>query len=208
MKTSHFHDFQPLKLLLILLFVSGTAFGQFDLYLTGGAGLGNYFNEIERDKTQAGFELKSIFAGSLGAEMTWESPSRFKPFIGLNFSFTGADQEVRFDSIIGSHYRFQYLSVPIGLRIRIYKSLGFEASCVNSFQIANKSRNTVLPKAATWDIAVQPAIYYQYKRWRGGLSYYFGFNDALGYGYIGGSDFRHFNRIILFNFAYRLSSFN
>ncbi len=38
MKTSHFLDFQPSKLLLILLFVSGTAFGQFDLYLTGGAG--------------------------------------------------------------------------------------------------------------------------------------------------------------------------
>ncbi len=191
-----------------MLFVSSMTFGQFDLYLTAGAGFGNYFNEIERDKTQAGFELKSIIAGSLGAEMNWENPSRFKPFIGLNFSFTGANQELRVDTIPGSHYRFQYLAIPIGLRIRIYKSLGFEASCVNSFQIANKSRNTYLPKAATWDIAVQPAIYYQYKSWRGGLSYYFGFNDALGFGFIRESDFRHFNRIILFNIAYRLHSFD
>jgi hypothetical protein len=51
------------KLIILFFFISGAAFDQFDLYLTAGAGTGNYFNKIERDKTQAGFELKSVFAG-------------------------------------------------------------------------------------------------------------------------------------------------
>ncbi|KAF0131507.1 MAG: hypothetical protein FD155_31 [Bacteroidetes bacterium] len=196
------------KLIILFFFISGAAFGQFDLYLTAGAGIGNYLNKIERDKTQAGFELKSVFAGSFGADINWIRYSRINPFLGINFIFTGADQHHLSDVFPEYHFRFQYITVPIGLRVPIFKSLGFEASCVNSFQIANKTRNIDLPKTAAWDIGVQPAIYYQYKSWRGGLSYYFGFNDALGIGYLGELDFRYFNRIILFNLAYRLYSFD
>jgi hypothetical protein len=193
---------------IILVALSSTVFCQFDLYLTAGAGIGNYYNKIERDNTQAGFELKSIFAGSIGADISWVRYSRISPFLGLNFTFTGADQQHHSDVFPEYHFRFQYITVPIGIRLPFYKTLGIEASCVNSFQIANKSRNVDLPKTATWDIAVQPAIYYQHKSWKGSLSYFIGFNDALGVGYIGESDFRYYNRIILFNLAYRLYSFN
>ncbi len=193
---------------IILVALSSTVFCQFDLYLSAGTGFGNYYNKIERDNTQSGFELKPIFAGSIGADISWVRHSGISPFLGLNFTFTGADQQHLSNVFPEYHFRFQYITVPIGLRIPIFKSLGFEASCVNSFQIANKSRNIDLPKTVAWDIAVQPAIYYQYKSWRGGLSYYFGINDALGIGYLGELDFRYFNRIILFNLAYRLHTFN
>ncbi|KAF0131505.1 MAG: hypothetical protein FD155_29 [Bacteroidetes bacterium] len=201
--------FMKTKLIILFFFISSAAFGQIDLYLTAGAGTGNYFNTIERDPNKAGFELKSILAGSIGAAINWEKFTRIKPYLGINLVFTGADHHSKFNSdIIPNYYiRYSYITIPIGLRIPVYKFLGVEATCVNNFKVADNTRNMVYRDAATWDIGLQPAIYLQHKRWRGGLSYYFGFKDALGIGYLDDADFRFYNRIFLFNLSYKVHSF-
>jgi hypothetical protein len=194
------------KLIVILFLISNTAFSQFDLYLTAGLGTGNYFNTIERDPYSAGFEFKPTLAGSIGAELSWEKLKVVQPLVGINYVFTGANEYSKYNAyeISPVYFRFSYITLPIGFRVPIYKSFGLEATCVNSFRVAS---NTGFPEVPDWDIAVQPAIYFKYKNWRGTLTHYYGLKDAVGIGYLHSSDFRYFNRIFLVNIAYKVYSF-
>ncbi len=198
-----------IKLIIILAFVSSNAFSQFNLYATAGLGTGNYFNTTERDPDRAGFELKPTLAGSIGAELSWEKLKVVQPLIGINYVFTGSNHysKYNYDEIPPIYFRYSYISIPIGLRAPIYKSLGFGATCVNSFRVANKTRNFGVEHEPVWDISLQPAIYFQYQRWTGSLSYSYGLKDAVGFGYKFDWDFRFFNRIFLVNLAYKVYSF-
>jgi hypothetical protein len=197
-----------IKLIIILAFVSSNAFSQFDLYLIAGLGTGNYFNTNERAPHGAGFVLKPTLAGSIGAELSWQKLKVVQPLIGINYVFTGANHysKYNYDEIPPIYFRFSYISIPIGLRAPIYKLLGIEATCVNSFPVIKPK--VFVQDEPVWDIALQPAIYFQHQRWTGKLSYYYGFKDAVGNGYQYGTDFRFFNRIFLVNIAYKVYSSN
>ncbi|GEM_PF-3003067 len=211
MKTSHFYDFQPSKLLLILLFVSGTAFGQFDLYLTGGAGQSQHYSFDHKHQEMSGFTLNSAASLKLGASVEWSKHNFIHPFTGIQYTMLGSINKFGENYHVnpGTSYSFthNYITIPFGAGIPLYKTFGIDFSILNSFQLSNRSSEIIAVESRIWDAALQPGVYFKVRNWKASFTYYYGIRDVFGVGIKENTDLRFFNRAWHLNISYKVKTF-
>jgi len=204
--------FLPLKLLLILLCVSGMNYSQQDVFFTVGAGQSQHYSFDHKSQERSGFTLNPAVSLKIGAFLEWSKYSFVHPYTGIQYAMLGSLDKFGENYHVnpGTSYSFthNYITIPVGFDIPVYKAFGADLSILNSFQLSNRSSEIIAAESRIWDVAIQPGVYVKILGWKAGFTYYYGLRDVFGVGIKETTDLRFFNRAWHFNVSYKLKTFN
>jgi hypothetical protein len=164
------------KLIILFFFISGAAFGQFDLSLSVSGGLSKFNGQRFQNEN-----IESNFRFSTGLDLLVQlnKNKHIQPFAGCSFYVLQSNLVYPQDwSYVeeDNHFRFNYLRIPIGIEVPVFKQLGIRLALVNGFLVGGIETN---PEATKYEFGLQPGISYSFDKWKVGLDYYHGLTDVF-----------------------------
>lgn len=199
------------NLLFIFLVLAHSLTGQQDVYLTVGAGQSQHYSFDHKSLERSGFTLNTVVSLKMGALVEWSKYSFVHPYTGIQYTMLGSLDKFGENYHVnpGTSYSFthNYITIPIGFGIPVYKAFGADLSILNSFQLSNRSSEIIAAESRIWDVAIQPGVYVKILGWKASFTYYYGLRDVFGVGIKETTDLRFFNRAWHFNVSYKLKTF-
>jgi len=164
------------KLIILFFFISGAVFGQFDLSLSASGGLSKFNGQRFQNEI-----IESNFRFSTGLDLLVQlnKYKHIQPFVGCSFYVLQSNLVYPQDwSYVeeDNHFRFNYLRIPIGIDVPVFKQLGIRLALVNGFLVGGIETNT---EATKYELGLQPGIYFRLEKWKFGLDYYHGLTDVF-----------------------------
>lgn len=199
-------------LLITFLIISSSLTGQYDIYFAFGGGQSQHYSFDHKSQERSGFTLNPAVSLKMGAFLEWSKYSFIHPYTGIQYTMLASLDKFGENYHVnpGTSYSFKhnYITIPVGFDIPVYKAFGADLSFLNSFQLSNRSSEIIALESRIWDFAFQPGVYVNIHNWKASFTYYFGLRDVFGVGIIETTDLRFFNRAWHFNVSYKLKTFN
>ena len=209
MKATDLHAFLPAKLLVILLFVSSIAFGQFDITLNLSNGISKH-TQNDLNNGLFGEENNWAYAGGIDAEFKYLPDFFLKPAIAVSFQSFG--NKLSFGPNAPAHpneteiHRFNYLQLNAGLSSILEEKFEIGLFAVNGILISHQHK-LIATEPNNWDFALQPYLTFHFNKLKLGVSYYHGFNSIWDMNEsVNASDSEVKNRAVLIKLGYNLFS--
>lgn len=164
------------KLIILFFFISGAAFGQFDLSLSVSGGLSKLNGQRFQNEN-----IESNFRFSTGLDLLVQlnKNKHIQPFAGCSFYVLQSNLVYPLDWNLLEHdnqFRFNYLRIPLGVEVPVFKAIGIRIALVNGFLMGETETS---PEATKYEFGLQPGISYSLDKWKIGLNYYHGFTNVF-----------------------------
>lgn len=164
------------KVIILFLFISSAAFGQFDLSLSASGGLSKLNGQRFQNEN-----IESNFRFSTGLDLLVQlnKNKHIQPFAGCSFYVLQSNLVYPQDWNIlelDNQFRFNFLRIPIGVEVPVFKALGVRLALVNGFQVGETETS---PEATKYEFGLQPGLSYSLDKWRVSLNYYHGFTNVF-----------------------------
>ncbi len=164
------------KVIILVLFISSAAFGQFDLSLSASGGLSKFNGQRFQNEN-----IESNFRFSTGLDLLVQlnKNKHIQPFAGCSFYVLQSNLVYPQDWDIlelDNQFRFNFLRIPIGVEVPMFKQLGIRLALVNGFLMGGTETS---PEATKYEFGLQPGLSYSLDKWRVSLNYYHGFTNVF-----------------------------
>ncbi|HQO49185.1 MAG TPA: hypothetical protein PK939_02065 [Bacteroidales bacterium] len=162
--------------LLVLISISIASYGQFDLSLSASGGLSKLNGQRFQNEN-----IESNFRFSTGLDLLVQlnKSKHIQPFAGCSFYVLQSNLVYPLDWNLLEHdnqFRFNYLRIPIGVEVPVFKTLGIRLALVNGFLVGETETS---PEATKYEFGLQPGLSYSLDKWKIGLNYYHGFTNVF-----------------------------
>lgn len=198
-------------LILIFILTISPCVGQQSLFLKADIGQSKHFNYGINNGSMQGFSFIPVLSYAVDATLELSNLGIIRPYSGLGVSALGTIHKEHDHPAFepGKTFRFRhiYLTLPTGLNIQVYKSVGADIALINGWRLNDRS-SEIIGKPRIWEVALRPGAFVSVENWRLGISYYYGIRDVFGIGKIDeNNDLRLYNHAIHFNVAYKVKTF-
>lgn len=164
------------KVIILFLFISSAAFGQFDLSLSASGGLSKFNGQrFQNENIESNFR----FSSGLDLLVQLNKNKHIQPFAGCSFYVLQSNLVYPQDWNIlelDNQFRFNFLRIPIGVEVPVFKAIGVRLALVNGFLVGGTETS---PEATKYEFGLQPGLSYSLDKWKIGLNYYHGFTNVF-----------------------------
>lgn len=168
------------KLLILLLFTSSIAFGQFDLTVSVANGISK-LSKNDSHSRMFGEKIDFAYSGGIEAFVEYKPDFFIHPKAGIAFYSLGNEltygPSYMFPNLKES-FRFNYLQLNVGISTVLVQKIEIDLSAINGIMLSEQ-----LPfiSNGNYDFALSPTISYRYNKLKVGVSYYHGFISVWDY---------------------------